>query len=154
MNRIITTKRRSLQSGIYAMLTASGECKYVGQTNCFRKRWKDHTRMLRAGRHYNFHLQRVWNKYGEKNLKFVILEVCENDHDDLTDREDYWIDQLMPECNIMKSAAATEYKYFPAEKKDYKKWGERFYRPKWQLWVYGGHKKEYVEKNWKTLRKR
>ena len=39
--------------------------------------------------HVNRHLQASWNKYGEKNFKFNIIETCTKES--LNNRENYWI---------------------------------------------------------------
>ena len=46
--------------------------------------------MLNRHDHTNSHLQNAWDKYGEKNFQFEILEKCEIH--DLNRREKYWID--------------------------------------------------------------
>lgn len=46
--------------------------------------------MLNRHEHTNNHLQNAWDKYGEENFRFEILEQCEIR--DLNRREKYWID--------------------------------------------------------------
>lgn len=79
-------------SGVYAILNTLNNKKYVGSTNCFKKRFAEHRSQLRRGNHKNIHLQRAFNKYGEKNFKFVILEECENVQDTLNFVEQKYID--------------------------------------------------------------
>lgn len=45
---------------------------------------------LKKNKHYNTHLQRTWNKYGEDNFEHVIIEEC--DESLLEEREGYWIE--------------------------------------------------------------
>lgn len=48
---------------------------YVGQTTQnSTRRFAAHRYNLRRGNHYNSHLQRAWNKYGEENFVFDIIE--------------------------------------------------------------------------------
>ena len=58
--------------------------KYIGQTTNYNKRSKTHFSKLRDNKHHNEHLQRAFNKYGEKNFKIEILSLCdENQLDEL-----------------------------------------------------------------------
>lgn len=50
-----------------------------------------HMCALRCGKHYNNHLQRAWDLYGEENFDAAVLELC--DIDRLDDREIYYIDK-------------------------------------------------------------
>ena len=49
--------------------------------------------MLNRHEHTNNHLQNAWDKYGEENFRFEILEQCEIR--DLNRREKYWIDYYL-----------------------------------------------------------
>lgn len=63
---------------------------YVGQTiQSFKVRIGNHKSALRHNRHKNDHLQRAWNKYGEKNFRFSIIEKCS--YDTLDKKETKWI---------------------------------------------------------------
>lgn len=65
---------------------------YVGQTVDFRSRKGSHLSALRRGKSANIYLQRAFDKYGENNFEFSILEFCEPS--ELNDREMYWIEIL------------------------------------------------------------
>lgn len=56
----------------------------------FDERWRLHLLKFRQGKHHNKHMQRAWNKYGEKSFEFFILEFT----DDVAEREKYWIEKL------------------------------------------------------------
>lgn len=75
--------------GIYCIKNLSTNKVYIGQALDINKRWKEHKRGLANNRHFNSHLQRAWNKYGENNFEFSILEEC--DKRLLEVREVYWI---------------------------------------------------------------
>src|SRR5690606_1147272 len=51
-----------------------------------------HLSMLRANKHKNKYLQNSFNKYGEENFEFSIIEVCTKENCLL--REQYWINKL------------------------------------------------------------
>lgn len=65
---------------------------YIGQTNDFYRRRKEHRSLLRTNKHVNRHLQFAWNYYGENSFSFEILEECPIDR--LNERESYWISTL------------------------------------------------------------
>ena len=64
-----------MKSGIYSITnTTNGKC-YVGSSINVDRRMKcGHLHDLRHNKHPNSHLQRSWNKYGEKAFKFELLE--------------------------------------------------------------------------------
>ena len=80
---------KTKKSGIYCIENIVNHKKYIGQSIDVEERWKKHVSELKHGRHHNDYLQNSWNKYGEDNFKFYILEYC--DIDTLDDREVYWI---------------------------------------------------------------
>lgn len=79
-----------LKSGIYKITCLKNGKVYVGQAKNIEERWKEHIRCLVGKYHHNIHLQRAWNKYGEKHFKFDIVELT----NELDEREIYWIEKL------------------------------------------------------------
>ena len=65
---------------------------YVGQSKRIRKRLQDHKSFLRNFRHTNPYLQSSFNKYGEDKFVFRPMEYCEIEN--LTEKEQYWINQF------------------------------------------------------------
>ena len=64
---------------------------YIGQTRTgFKSRLNAHLRLLRKGEHQNEYLQRAWNKYGESNFEYSLIEVCSLT--ELDDLEIKWIE--------------------------------------------------------------
>lgn len=53
-----------------------GSTTYVGQSKDLSRRRARHLGALRAGTHYNAHLQRAFNKYGEESFTFSIRMLC------------------------------------------------------------------------------
>lgn len=79
-----------MNSGIYAILNIVNEKCYVGSTCRLYVRWRDHLSGLRNNRNNSLLLQRAWNKYGQENFIFVVLEYT----DWLVERERFWIKEL------------------------------------------------------------
>lgn len=79
-------------SGIYSIMCIENDRIYIGLSKNINHRRHEHFQQLRRGKHYNIFLQRAFNKYGEENFKFEILEFCNSDI--LSEREKYWIFQL------------------------------------------------------------
>lgn len=79
-----------MKSGIYGIKNKVNNKMYVGQTYDFQYRWGKHKTALRTNTHSNKKLQFAWNKYGENNFEFFIIEEC--DLDVINEREIYWIE--------------------------------------------------------------
>ncbi len=79
-----------MKSGIYGIKNKVNNKIYVGQTYDFQYRWGKHKTALRTNTHSNRKLQFAWNKYGENNFEFFIIEEC--DLDVINEREIYWIE--------------------------------------------------------------
>ncbi len=77
---------------IYKIVNVINGKKYVGSALVIRQRWRDHVKSLNENKHHSRYLQRAWNKYGEENFTFSIIEHC--DRDIMLAREQYWIDKL------------------------------------------------------------
>ena len=65
--------------GIYRIVNLTNGMCYVGKTGCnFGDRWDSHRALLRAGKHTNGLLQKDWDKCGEENFKFEVLQKVED----------------------------------------------------------------------------
>lgn len=97
-----------MTSGIYCIENIKNGRAYIGQSSNISRRWAQHKSDLRAGRHDNEHLQRAWNKYGEKSFLFSIVEECPVEM--LDDAEMIWInffDAFNHGYNMTKGGEAT-----------------------------------------------
>ena len=75
---------------IICLITGKG---YVGSAIDLKNRWAEHRKQLRGKYHHSILLQRAWNKYGEENFVFEIIElVVKPTKKKLETREQYWID--------------------------------------------------------------
>lgn len=78
-----------MNCGIYSILNLENGKIYVGQSIDIFPRFKRHLYLLRNNKHPNNHLQKAFNKYGEKSFKFNILENCSKKQ--LNNNEQWWI---------------------------------------------------------------
>lgn len=78
--------------GIYAIKNKVNGKIYVGRSVCVPRRLRQHLRDLRRSRHFNQHLQRAFNKYGEDQFELIVLEQCSSRYG-LAAREQFWVDE-------------------------------------------------------------
>jgi group I intron endonuclease len=83
--------------GIYRIKNLKNKKCYYGSSKNIKKRWRTHLNDLKNGKHHNTHLQRSWDKYGEDNFVFELVEEC--DETILLELEQKYLD-LNPEFNI------------------------------------------------------
>lgn len=82
-------------SGVYKIVGPGGVV-YIGSAKNFKKRWKEHVRLLNKNVHHSRYLQRHWNKYGEYAFTFSVIEYVSN-ADELVSREQFWLDLIFSE---------------------------------------------------------
>lgn len=109
MQLIEVTQENRNNSGIYCITNTIDDRIYIGSAKCFDRRFKEHLYNLRKDKHSNLHIQRFYNKYGEKCLLFSILEI--SDIYNLIEREQHYINLFSPKFNICQIA------YCPASPK-------------------------------------
>jgi len=76
--------------GIYSITNKINKKRYIGSTIDLKLRFSDHKKLLNQKNHYNSYLQSAWNKYGQNNFIFEVLEVTSEKF--LRKREQYYID--------------------------------------------------------------
>jgi len=67
-----------VKSSIYIIRNLVNNKVYVGSAVNTDKRWSQHKHSLKEGKHHSCLLQRVWDKYGEQNFKFEIIQEVQN----------------------------------------------------------------------------
>ena len=78
-------------SGIYCIKNLINNKRYIGLSKNLNHRFKVHKHKLNNNSHINKHLQQAWNKYGENNFDFYIIEKCDKNF--LKEREKYYIEK-------------------------------------------------------------
>lgn len=65
--------------GIYCILNTINNKLYIGSSSNLKRRKMFHFSRLSNNKHFNNHLQNAWNKYGELNFKFYIIDLYPQD---------------------------------------------------------------------------
>lgn len=68
-----------MNSGVYTITNIISRKIYVGCAKDIPTRISGHKYLLKRGIHDNNILQKSWNKHGEKNFEFDILDLCSPD---------------------------------------------------------------------------
>ena len=89
--------------GIYKIVNKVNQKFYLGSSVNLYKRMLRHFNSLRKNKHHNIYLQRAFNKYGEDNFEFVVIEECDN----TCEREQILLDELdfKMSYNVSKTAS-------------------------------------------------
>lgn len=91
---------RQKVSGIYTIKCITSQKQYIGSSTDMYNRLFQHRNKLRKNQHQNQYLQNSYNKNKEENFIIEILEYCNKE--ELTIREQFYINELNPEYNITK----------------------------------------------------
>ena len=90
--KFYTDKEISKKSGIYQIRNLINNKLYIGSSNNLRTRKNSHLNELVNDKHYNKYLQKSFNKYGEQNFIFEVIEFCEPE--ERIEIEQYWLDKF------------------------------------------------------------
>lgn len=83
-----------MKSGIYKITNIITNKFYIGSAVILEKRKCEHFSCLRKQNHINKHLQNAFNKHGESNFIFEVLEEVQ-DKTELIEREQHYLDTLL-----------------------------------------------------------
>jgi group I intron endonuclease len=92
--------RSMSKCGIYRIRCRVTGKRYIGSSRNIERRWTAHRTLLRGGKYGCWRLQLAWTKHGEDAFQFLILEECAPDQ--LFAREQFYIDKLRPELNVVR----------------------------------------------------
>jgi hypothetical protein len=105
-------------AAIYIIMNDINGKIYLGSTIDVNERWKKHKSLLKCRKHHSLHLQNAWNKHGEENFSFRILEqIITNKavlEKELVKKEQYFLDVVQPwkdknGYNLSKKAGRIDY---------------------------------------------
>jgi hypothetical protein len=115
-------KNNENKSGIYKIKNIYNGREYIGQTKCFKERWKQHSFLLKKNKHPNKFLQNDFNKIKEeiKHDNFLVFEIIEvmdfSTKKERNYKEELEIAKCFDNCkncyNIKEKVIDTERKYF------------------------------------------
>jgi len=83
---------REKKCGIYCIENTVTGKKYIGKSTNIDSRWKDHKNKFKNKKHSNPYFQNSYDKYGEENFKYSIIEICEKE--ELSEREIFYIKEF------------------------------------------------------------
>lgn len=89
---MLTYNQKDRPGFIYAIRCSTSGKYYIGQTINVKHRLLQHQKELERNDHFNDHLQRSFNLYGEESFVFAIIDTC--DLSVLDSREIFWINHF------------------------------------------------------------
>jgi group I intron endonuclease len=92
------------KSGIYMWTNKITGDIYIGQAVDLANRLKSYFHQNYLEKNKSFLISRALMKYGHSSFSLTILEYC--DKSELNEREQYYLDNLEPDYNILKNAAS------------------------------------------------
>jgi len=122
--------------------------RYIGSTKNIKRRFANHRYQLLHEKHFNYYLQKAWNKYGPAVFVFNVLVECET-----TERleiEQNLLDKCQPEYNIKKTvypppvlgedgldrlSTATKKRKMAIPLSERKLWSEKCHKAKAEKWA-------------------
>ena len=110
---------------VYQILNKKNGKKYIGQTDDKERRKYQHFLNLKNGTHDNPYLQSSYNKYGEENFVFSVIDTSATNEKELSDLEEYYILQAgfpdRDKCynlNLPNGVPARHYKIYQEKQED------------------------------------
>lgn len=93
------------KSGVYMWVNSISGKKYVGSSNNLQRRFSAYYSVAYLTKYSNIIIHRALLKYGYSSFSLHILEYC--DPKIVIQREEYYMDTLKPEYNILQTAGSS-----------------------------------------------
>jgi group I intron endonuclease len=97
---------RIIRSGAYQIVNEINGKSYVGSSKDINNRWSNWKRAFKKPMKHKSLIWSAVQKYNIENFTFIILEECEAIKDALLEKEQYYIDTIKPEYNILLIAGS------------------------------------------------
>lgn len=105
LEKITIIKQNKSKSGIYRWINVINNKNYIGSSIDLGRRFKEYYNYNHISKiRRNFPIHSALLKYGYSSFKLEILEYC--DINNLLKREQYYLDNLKPEYNVLKIAGS------------------------------------------------
>lgn len=91
--QVVILNLNKYKPGIYRIINLITNKYYIGSASHPTKRQGNHFEQLRTNKHFNKRLQNAFNKHGEENFIWELLENCEKE--ELLIREQYYLNTLL-----------------------------------------------------------
>ena len=91
-----------MKSGVYQIRNIVNNTFYIGSSKNIDMRWREHVNCLKANRHGNSRLQRVWNKYGPETFVFEVIKECDEKY--ILQEEQMLLNQFWDDENCLNIA--------------------------------------------------
>lgn len=82
------------EPSVYMIKNKTNGKVYIGSAVNPQERRRQHINDLKKKRHHSVHLQRAWDRYGEDNFEFKIIETVA-DKNNLIEREQFFMDYYL-----------------------------------------------------------
>lgn len=92
--------------GVYIIRNKLNNKFYIGSSKSILKRIQEHRCRFKKNDGINKHIQNAYNKYGESNFEYNVLDICTPD--DKYDREQVFLSELKPEYNLSLNVIANK----------------------------------------------
>jgi len=104
IDKFIIYKENKRKSGIYRWNNLITGKSYIGSSTCLKSIFSTYYLLSYLNKKGSSLIYNALLKYGYSNFSLDTIEYCESNI--LISREQYYIDQLNPECNICKIAGS------------------------------------------------
>lgn len=84
-----------IKTFIYKIINLKNGKIYIGSTSNLKKRFHNHIWSLSNNKHVNTYLQHSWNKYGQENFEFEVIDYITGTRNDGYLLEQWYLDNIM-----------------------------------------------------------
>lgn len=90
---ILNSAEDMKKSGVYKITCKVNGKIYIGSSKNMHIRYNEHMSDFKIGRN-SPRMQNSWNKYGDENFTFEILETCEREKNIILEKEQFYLDKF------------------------------------------------------------